>query len=112
MGGKKVHVKPDDIKLILGSIRKWENAVKFYETDGQDGKHPSGVSDCPLCQKYHPLVRYKTDICGECPIHKDTGRSYCYGTPCTRSYNTPVEWAQAELVYLHDLLYRCVIDKP
>jgi hypothetical protein len=57
-----------NIKLIKGSIKKWENIR-------DNGVADKGPHDCPLCKKYIDRD------CSNCPINLYTGNAYCHNSP-------------------------------
>lgn len=63
------------LAALRGSIKKWEKIVKGTEVD-------VGHDNCPLCR----LFLRNWGGCRDCPVGKNTGRSFCGGSPY-------VEWA-------------------
>jgi hypothetical protein len=81
-------MKPETLKALKGSIRKWERIVAGTGTD-------MGMQNCPLCQ------RFKTFDCttddGEvCPVaaSKGPGNSSCSSTPYA-------DWELAQQEHAH-----------
>jgi hypothetical protein len=70
-------MKPETLKALKGSIRKWQRIV---DGSGED----DGCDNCPLCDRfnYAPPYSCTRDDGGECcPVFVATGEPYCSNSP-------------------------------
>lgn len=71
-------MKQATLKVLQGSIEKWEKIVS-----GKDGDR--GAENCPLCWRFwnaapapHQCERKDGE---KCPVHERTGQPGCFGSP-------------------------------
>ena len=98
------------LKLLEGSIEKWDNIVN-------NGGSDHGTGNCPLCRTFLLYGGH----CKGCPVEKKTGEAGCGDTPYSKWYDhkehnhkngylAPIEcrwcrkYAEDELKFLQSLL--------
>ena len=118
MSQKIIEVSKKGKQALSVSIRKWERVVKAWELNGVNrttpgGKLGFGVNGCGLCSQYNnKITRWSSGStnCNNCPIHPDTGKRGCDGTPYENyCWFFNQRGAKKELDYLRDLDSRCVV---
>lgn len=65
-------MKPQTLKALRGSIKKWEDIVNGTGIDKY-------ADNCPLCARFHPMECVRPDG-EECPVAA-AGHWYCSRTP-------------------------------
>lgn len=84
-----VHMPPETLEALRGSIKKWTKIV-----DGTG--HDAGIGNCPLCQLFHSKCRQdRQPGCSGCPVQQSTGRSTCLGSPY-EAYEAAMDIEDAE----------------
>ncbi len=70
-------MKPETLKALKASIRKWEQIVEGTGTD-------NGSENCALCQRFSRNGWVECKLEDEvCPVVHETGWEMCHGSPYT-----------------------------
>lgn len=79
--------KTKRIEAIRASIAAWEEK----RDESSPHKIHLGGSGCPLCVEFR-RTNDDEEGCGDCPVRKHTGMSYCIDTPYSRASHALAYW--------------------